>query len=211
MVIWVDVGPHARGLFTTRANRAIGQDLLGAPVAYADQVHGADVLGPEQMGGSADAVLGTDRGAGVLVADCVPVLLAGPGMVAAVHAGRRGLLAGVVQRTLTAMAGHGHRPTYAAIGPAICGHCYEVPADMRAEAAAQHPVLAARTRWGTPSIDLPGGVGAILTGAGIDHVVRVEVCTYEDDRFYSYRREGTTGRFAGLIAPSAATRRDDLP
>lgn len=225
-VIRVSLGPGAHGLFTTRAggvsavpfqslnlggaagddpdhvraNRAIAADLLGAPVAYAHQVHGTDVLEPGCTDGTGDALLGTEHGVGVLVADCVPVLLAGPGLVAAVHAGRRGLLAGVVQNALAAMDARGAGATHAVIGPAICGRCYEVPADLRDDAEAVDPALGATTSWGTPSIDLAAGVAAVLRRAGVSRIDDVGLCTYQDHRFYSYRREGRTGRFAGLVA-----------
>ncbi|MGC0251114.1 polyphenol oxidase family protein [Pseudactinotalea sp. Z1748] len=225
-VIRVDLGPGARGLFTTRAggvsappfqalnlggaagddpdhvrtNRAIASEFLGGPVAYAQQVHGTDVLEPGCTDGTGDALLGTGSGVGVLVADCVPVLLAGPGLVAAVHAGRRGLLAGVVQNALAAMEARGAGASHAVIGPAICGRCYEVPADLRADAEAVDPALGGTTSWGTPSIDLAAGVAAVLRRAGVRHIDDVGLCTYEDHRFYSYRRDGRTGRFAGLVA-----------
>lgn len=226
-MISVDLGPAATGMFTTRAggvsappyrglnlggmsgddpqavarNRQIAAQALGAPITFADQVHGIGVLGPEQTDGEADVVLGTDRAVGVLVADCVPVLLAAPGIVAAVHAGRRGLLAGVVQAALQAIARRGAPATHAAIGPAICGNCYEVPEALRAEAVAHDPVLGSRTSWGTPAIDLAAGVHAILRRAGVGHIERVRRCTFTDARLYSYRREGRTGRFGGLIVP----------
>src|SRR5699024_1730254 len=136
--------------------------------------HGTGVLHPDQEAGTADVVLGSDRAVGVLVADCVPVLLAAPGLVAAVHAGRRGVLAGVVQAAVDAMAGHGRPPTHAVIGPAICGRCYEVPAELRSEAMAVDAVLGSQTSWGTPSLDLPAGVRAILERAGVGQIVSSE-------------------------------------
>lgn len=116
------------------------------------------------------------------------------------HAGRRGLLAGVVQNALAAMDARGAGATHAVIGPAICGRCYEVPADLREHAEAVDPALGGTTSWGTPSINLAAGVAAGLRRAGVRHIDDVGLCTYEDQRFYSYRREGRTGRFAGLVA-----------
>ena len=189
-------------------NRGRLAQAAEAPVAFVRQVHGADVfhwdaqavpaLGEEPV---ADVVVSTTPGTAVavLVADCVPVLLAGPGGVAAVHAGRKGLLAGAVPAAVAALAEVEVSVTHAAIGPAICGHCYEVPEELRIDATAALPELWSRTSWGTPALDLPAGVQAQLAAAGVAHVDQHPVCTLEDDRFYSYRRSGVCGRFAGVI------------
>lgn len=191
-----------------RTNRSILADLAGAPVRFAHQVHGTRVLScdpplaagddPDEL--PADAVLtgAPEYPVGVLVADCVPVLLAGVSAVAAVHAGRRGLLDGVIGAALAAMAARGSPVSHAAIGPAICGRCYEVPEQMRAEAAAGNAALDSRTSWGTPALDLPAGVARELSRGGVAHIDRLEMCTLEDDRFFSYRRAPVTGRFAGI-------------
>ncbi|UFU05117.1 polyphenol oxidase family protein [Ruania halotolerans] len=189
-------------------NRDVVAAELGAPVVYLRQVHSAQVLldvrGVSAPGEepTADAVVLTtaEVGAAVLVADCIPVLLASrSGAVAAVHAGRRGLLAGIVPATTAAMAGAGHGVTHAAIGPGICGTCYEVPAQLREQACDQEPALASWTTWGTPALDLRAGVRAQLAAAGVRHVHEHAICTREDRRFYSYRRDGVTGRFAGVV------------
>ena len=151
---------------------------------------------------------------GVLVADCMPVLLADAtaGVIGAVHAGRRGLAGGVLQAAVAAMQSLGAAParTSAVIGPAICGRCYEVPAPMRDEVETTVPGTAASTWQGTSSLDLPAGAAAVLAQAGIAAVRSVDICTLEDDRFYSYRRDGhQTGRFAGVVvlAPDASDAR----
>jgi polyphenol oxidase len=139
----------------------------------------------------------------VLVADCVPVLLADPvaGVVAAVHAGREGVRQGVVPATLSAMASLGARARHvsALLGPAVCGDCYEVPADMQADVARIAPSAAVRTRTGTPGLDLRAGVEEILRRAGIPDVVQDPRCTVEDPHLFSHRRDGVTGRQAGII------------
>lgn len=206
-----------------RANRARASAWLGRPVRFATQVHGTHVavLGSDEPAGSspdtvgdADALVASPDapvGLGVLVADCVPVLLVDPGtgVAAAAHAGRRGLADGVVGQVLRAMAelGADVRTVRAAVGPSVCGSCYEVPATLRAEVAAARPVTWSTTSWGTAALDLPAGVVADLEAAGVADVVRTGVCTLEDDRFFSHRRATwagtTTGRFAGLVARSA--------
>jgi YfiH family protein len=160
--------------------------------------------------GEQDALV-TDQpglGLGVLVADCVPVLLADPDarVVGVAHAGRQGLLDGVVGAALEALVAQGAHAerVRAVVGPAACGRCYEVPEQMRDEVAAVRPGTSSTTSWGTPALDLPAGVVAELRAAGVRTVVETGICTLEDERFYSHRlatRGGTTtGRFAGVVA-----------
>jgi len=194
-----------------RRNRELLRAEMGGPIAAVDQVHSADVhvlpaAGPVPVV-TADALVTSrsDVALMIMVADCLPVLLcdATSGVIGAAHAGRRGLLDGVLQRTVAAMAELGAVPSRirASIGPSICGDCYEVPAAMQEESAAVLDGIAARTRWGTPALDLRAGAVRALGLAGVPaSAVAVEApCTLEDPRFFSYRREGTTGRFAGVI------------
>ncbi|MCK9795528.1 peptidoglycan editing factor PgeF [Isoptericola sp. 4D.3] len=204
-----------------RENRARLGEWVGAPVAFAAQVHGDRVLSlgdvelaewssaePPSAAGEADAMVTASPGLGlgVLVADCVPVVLADPvaRVVAVAHAGRKGVVAGVVHRVLDAMLAGGARAedVRAAVGPAVCGDCYEVPAGMRAEVAAAVPETWATTSAGTPALDLPAGVLAQLAARGV-HAARVDRCTLTDTDLYSHRRataQGTTtGRQAGVV------------
>lgn len=192
------------------ANRGLLGDWLGAPITMTSQVHGAAVAEVDRyrpsMRRKADALVTTAPGVGigVMVADCVPVLLADAdaGVVATAHAGRPGLVAGVVPNAVEAMIGRGARleNLRAAVGPSICGRCYEVPAEMRDEVERAVPGTGGTTGWGTPSVDIAAGVLSQLAAAGIERVERIEACTYEDERYFSYRRDGVTGRFAGVIA-----------
>jgi len=93
------------------------------------------------------------------------------------------------------------RPLHAALGPSICGRCYEVPAALREDVARVVPAAHATTSWSTPALDVPAGVEAQLAAGGVQRVQRVALCTLEDERFYSYRRDGRTGRFAGIVQP----------
>ncbi len=204
-----------------RANRDLLAAQLGtARVTFPNQVHGSRVMVidaswqvPEDLAvvdaPGADAIVTTRRdfAIGVLVADCIPVLLAdADARVGAVaHVGRRGLAAGVLQSTVAAMVACGARPgaVVAAIGPGICGGCYEVPVEMRDEIESVVPGTAATTRTGTPSLDLTGGAAQVLRVSGIEDVRATGVCTFEDPRFYSYRRDGVTGRFAGVVVLAA--------
>ena len=186
------------------ANRLRLTERLGRPVVYMDQCHGAEVAvvdGVPEVAPSCDAVVtrSTEIALAVLVADCVPVLLSGGGVIAAVHAGRPGLVAGVVPRALAVMRELGADELDAVVGPSVCGRCYEVPAEMRDTAARVEPVSATVSWTGTPAIDVAAGVVAQLRAGGVE-VRWVPGCSRERDDLYSYRRDGRTGRFAGVVA-----------
>lgn len=184
-------------------NRRRLSAALGRPVAYMSQCHGAEVAlvdAVPEVAPECDALVTTapDLALAVLVADCVPLLLAGDGVVAAVHAGRPGLMAGVVPAAVAALRDLGATRIDAVVGPSVCGRCYEVPAGMRADVAAAHPISAAVTWSGTPAVDVAAGVVEQLRG--LDVAVRwVPGCTKERDDLYSYRGARTTGRFAGVV------------
>jgi YfiH family protein len=202
-----------------RRNRErVVDHLASGPLHFVEQVHGAEVaiidadsVDSPQLTSTgapgADAVVTALPGVplAVLAADCLPVLLADPraGVVAAAHAGRPGLAAGVLQQALAAMGSLGADPgrTTVVIGPAVCGRCYEVPLAMRDEVAAILPGSAATTRQGTPALDLPAGAEAVLRRAGVTAIRRIEVCTVEDERMFSHRRSlaRPTGRHAGVV------------
>ena len=194
------------------ANRGRVARELAVPedrLVWMNQVHGTGVAvvdGPQEGPVPAtDALVTAAPGLVlcVLVADCVPILLAdsAAGVVAAVHAGREGVRRGVVPAALSAMASLGARARHvsALLGPAVCGDCYEVPAGMQADVARVAPSAAVRTRKGTPGLDLRAGVEEILRRAGIPDVVQDPRCTVEDPQLFSHRRDGVTGRQAGIV------------
>jgi YfiH family protein len=207
-------------------NRRRLASLVGArPVVWMDQVHGRRVAIVD--GPAAEAVPETDAlitsvpnlVLAVLVADCVPVLLhgvaaesaggsgadgllpAGSQVVAAAHAGRRGLQLGVVEVVVSRMSGLGVPPRSitAQLGPAVCGKCYEVPSAMREEVAAVAPTARATSRAGRPSLDLRAGLVQQLHALGVARVQVDPTCTLETERYFSHRRDQRTGRNAGLI------------
>ncbi|MFI9426947.1 peptidoglycan editing factor PgeF [Streptomyces achromogenes] len=196
-----------------RANRELAAKSLGLDpdlVVWMNQVHGADVAVVDEPWGEgpvpeADAVVTARRGLAlaVLTADCVPVLLVDPvaKVVAAAHAGRPGMVKGVVPAAVRAMAELGAEPgrIVARTGPAVCGRCYEVPEAMRAEVAAVEPAAHAETGWGTPAVDVSAGVHAQLDRLGVCDRARTPVCTLESQDHFSYRRDRTTGRLAGYV------------
>lgn len=165
--------------------RRIGADR-GDAVAMR-QVHSARVavVGADERGTTfpdVDGLVTGDVGVAlvVLTADCVPLLLAGGGAVAAVHAGREGVAADITARAVATLVEVGRTTPDAVtawLGPAIGGCCYEVPADLAARVAARVPATAATTTWGTPSLDLPAGVVAQLRAAGVQQVHREGACT----------------------------------
>ncbi|MFF5323167.1 polyphenol oxidase family protein [Janibacter hoylei] len=198
-------------------NRAALEAALGLPTVWADQVHGSEVIHvtPDVLTaprtetgavGTGDAMVTAEPGIalGVLVADCTPVLVHDTGscLVGVAHAGRPGMVAGVALRLVEAMRDLGAVNLRATVGPSVCGRCYEVPDEMRSAAAAVAPVSAAVTWSGTPAIDVASGVVDQLTGAGVP-VEWIAGCAREEADLYSYRRDGRTGRFAGVIGRAA--------
>ena len=194
------------------ANRAALAQVLGLSgerLSFVSQVHGTDVAiidSPEQLRDdpvTADAQVTTRAGIGlaIMVADCTPIMLADPeaGVIGAIHAGRPGMAAGVVPETIAEMHHLGATDIHAIIGPSVCPRCYEVPAALREEVAAIEPVAASVSVTGTPAIDVAGAVAEQLRRAGvrIDHFSRI--CTRESEDLFSYRRQRSTGRFAGLV------------
>ncbi len=203
------VGDDPTAVAANRARVArelgVGEDRL----VWMNQVHGTGVAvvdGPQDGPVVAtDALVTATRGLvlAVLVADCVPILLADHerGVVAAVHAGREGVRQGVLPAALSAMASLGAKARHvtALLGPAVCGACYEVPEEMQAEVARVAPAAAVPTRTGTAGLDLRAGLAELLTRAGVREVVQDPRCTVEDPTLFSHRRDGVTGREAGLV------------
>ncbi len=137
----------------------------------------------------------------VLTADCIPLLLwdEAATCVAAVHVGRRGLQNGIALKTVAVMHALGAQKILATLGPSICGPCYEVGSDVYEEVVSNFPKAASLTIHGAPALDLSAALIGELDGLGIESV-RVRDCTVENDSLFSYRRDGVTGREAGLIA-----------
>lgn len=148
---------------------------------------------------AADALVTSnpDIGLAVLVADCIPLLLSSTTAVAAVHVGRIGMTNGIIDKTLDAMEGLGASGIFAWIGPSICGKCYEVSPEMYDEVTTFFPGSA--TSVETHSLDLPRGVIEILRERGID-THALGICTLENSRFFSHRRDKTIGRQSGVIS-----------
>jgi YfiH family protein len=195
-----------------RLQQAIGCE--SRPRCWAHQVHGGDVVRvrqgePFENGPRADALV-TDNPQRVLavrVADCVPILLATSDgrRVAAVHAGWRGVIAGVVPAALGEMTSDGHAEVIAAIGPCIGFDAFEVGPEV-IEAFVKRfgeAALVRRRGDGKGHVDLREAVRRQLVEAGVspDRIDTTDRCTFRDkEEFFSHRREnGVTGRMAAII------------
>lgn len=196
-------------------NRQRLRQATGATPTWLSQVHGTQVhqlRQPETAPVEADAALTEQRGpaCAVMTADCLPVLVADrqARVVGAAHAGWRGLADGVIQALLAALTtvpGVTYRDLTVWLGPAIGPGAFEVGSDVRAAFVAQNPAHAPLFRPqadcpGKYLADLPGLARAILQQAGVEDVTLSGLCTVTlSSRFYSYRRDGVTGRMASLI------------
>jgi YfiH family protein len=198
-----------------RANRRrLAAALSLDAFAVAGLVHGARLarVGPRRAGAGfadpggrirgADGLLATAAGLAVAVtcADCLPVVLA-PGdgrSVAVVHAGWRGIAAGILQRAVAALG----RPDElrAAIGPAVRPCHYEVGEDVaRAVARGAEGRAVTSRRGGRIALDLVATAARALRLLGVRRVEVADLCTAcHPDRFFSHRRDGTTGRQAAI-------------
>ncbi len=181
--------------------KKLAQDF-GA-VAFMSQVHGDRVVVVEAVSDVdpvADALVTGISGItlAVQVADCIPLILQSAQSVAAVHVGRKGLVNGVTLRALEVMRAMGAQDIGAVIGPAICGHCYEVSQEIFNEVTLLHPLAASQSAQGRPALDLPAALCEVLSKEGVT-VERENLCTVESSDLFSYRRDGVTGRQAGLV------------
>jgi polyphenol oxidase len=200
------------------------------------QVHGAEVgvvdadleVGAELRGVDALVTVLTGRPLVVLAADCLPILLAGPRAIAAVHAGWRGLVSGVIAAAVNRMSLLGEDPQQvrAVIGPGIGPCCYEVGADVAAQVIALAPSAAATTRRGRRALDLRAAARVQLAALEVDLVEmppadepggpigevgergEASWCTSCGPGWFSHRRDPDSGRQGGLIVRSAVGARE---
>ena len=194
------------------ANRARLAEVLGLPVerfVWMEQLHTNTVTlvdGPSATPVEATDALVTrqkDLALCVLVADCTPVLLSDytAGVIGAAHAGRMGARNGIVKNTVEAMVELGAEPSriQVLLGPAAAGESYEVPEGMALDVEKHLPGSRTRTKKGTPGIDVRAGLVRQLLSLGVTHIDADPRDTITDKDFFSHRREGVTGRQAGVI------------
>lgn len=188
--------------------RRLRMCLPGEP-RWLKQVHGTRVVDAGALADRVEADASIAREAhtvcAVLVADCLPVLFTDRvgSVVAVAHAGWRGLAGGVIQRTVERLREHSPHALIAYIGPGIGRDAFEVGEDvyrafMRQDDAAAAAFVSHRPgKW---LADLPMLARRALESAGVAEVHGGSLCTCSDPgRFFSYRRDGTTGRMAALI------------
>jgi polyphenol oxidase len=188
-------------------NRAILRACLPAEPAWLKQVHGTSVVDAAGATPDAEADGVVTRSPGevcvVMTADCLPVLLSDrAGRSAGVaHAGWRGLARGIVENVVRAMPAP-PRDIIAYIGPGIGARRYEVGEDVRTAFVGRDPAAAssfAPRQNGTYLADLCDLARRRLAAAGVTEVYGGEFCTASEGRFFSFRRDRTTGRMASLI------------
>lgn len=189
-------------------NREILGSLIGIPtnqIFYMNQVHGDSVAiiaegSNPAVAPAADALFTMIKSFALvtLIADCTPLLLKSERAVAAVHVGRRGLVAEVFEATLKVFHEHGiaSDEITGEIGPSICRDCYEVDIETYREVVAKNP--AAATDYERRCLDIAGGLKARMKVAGIQYRAS-ELCVLHTPGYFSYRRDGVTGRQAGVI------------
>lgn len=200
-----------------RANRELLASQLGLTVrdlTFGEQVHGASVRVVERPSArgrgpglaATDGLVTTRTGMALVMmgADCPPVLMADPmaGVVGVAHVGRQGLVAGVLLELLRLMVTRGAEPEAitAVVGPGACGRCYELPTELADDVERLAPGSRSRSAQGTASVDLLAGATAQLLRAGVEAVRSVGGCSVEQpELLFSYRRDGVTGRHAGIV------------
>lgn len=199
------VGDDAKAVAENR--RILSNTYSG--LQFMSQVHGdrvavieraRDDIARDDIAG-VDALITSTPGItlAVLVADCIPLLIRSENAVAAVHVGRKGLVNGLTERVIEIMNEMGSTSFTATIGPHICGKCYEVSPELALEVSTQYPQARSMTKDLTPALDIGAGLRSILDthNFAIDDQSR---CTVENLDLFSYRRDGVTGRQAGLIS-----------
>lgn len=193
------------------ANRSLLLDRVPDEPAWLTQVHGTDVVDAARVANApqADASVTTQRGVvcAIMTADCLPVLFADAAgrAVGAAHAGWRGLAGGVLENTVAQMRACGAEDIHAWLGPAIGPDQFEVGEDVLQAFVTQDEIAlqAFRPIAGKPGkylADIYKLARQVLAKSGVTQVSGGDFCTVTDaERFYSYRRDGFTGRMAALI------------
>ncbi len=180
------------------------RSLVDRPWTWLRQVHGSRAVLVERPGGmagaEADAALTAHPGAAVAVsvADCAPVILVSEAGVAAVHAGWRGLVGGVVANAASQLRAVAGSPVAAVLGPCIGPGAYEFGAeDLDRAAAVLGDAVRGRTGWDTPALDVPAAVAVACEQAGWPPPDQRPACT-SDPAYFSHRTRVDTGRQVGV-------------
>lgn len=173
------------------------------PWTWLHQVHGAEVVvvtSPgEHAGAAADAAVTAVPGCALAVrtADCAPLVLRTAHAVGVVHAGWKGLEAGIVAAAVAALRSLDDAPIEAHLGPCIRAGCYEFAGPALDRLTERFGAgVRGTTVWGTPALDVPAVVGVALRDAGVDRLHDSAPCTACDRRWFSHRAHADDGRFA---------------
>lgn len=199
------VGDDELTVFKNRQALTSGLNLPSDPV-WLNQTHSNDcIIAEENPGTDADAIITRDRNKvlAIMTADCLPILLSNRegSEIAAIHAGWRGLVNGIVENTLNKMQSSPDQ-VIAWVGPAICQACYEVGSEVRETYLGIYPFTDRSfkkqgQRW---LANLPQLAELVLENSGVSCVYQSGACTFEkENEFYSYRRNAQTGRMVSLI------------
>jgi copper oxidase (laccase) domain-containing protein len=209
------------GRWASRVTGSVGGPSPVREVRWMDQVHGSAVLfaeagvgGARSPAGSRQAVVALPAGPGdalvsvspsvslaVLTADCASIALgSGEGVFAAVHAGWRGLVLGVVEAAVAAMRTAGATEVVGALGPCIHPGCYEFSEDDLATVAGVYgDGVRGSTTAGRPALDIPAAVSAALTAGGATETTGMDACTACAGGYFSHRARADHGRQALLV------------
>jgi YfiH family protein len=177
--------------------------IIGA-AQFMNQVHGDEIQVIDSISNeipTCDGLITTtpNLALAVMVADCIPLLLISKEAVGAIHVGRAGLVNRIALKAVQQMRSLGAIELHAVLGPSICGSCYEVPFQMQQDVVAEHPRAFTTTRKGTPGLDLSKALIADLVSVGVSYEAST-TCTFEDEQYFSHRRQNPTGRFAGVVS-----------
>ena len=205
------VGDDPDVVARNRAALGASTSGAGAPAwVWLRQVHGnevyvADASPPpgREPAPVADAVVTATRGLtlAIVTADCAPLVIACDDAVGVVHAGHRGLANGVIEAAVARLRDIGTGDVRAFLGPCIRAPRYEFGADALAELVAQFGTMVeGRTRAGRPALDIAAAIGVVLERVGVVPFADCGICTADDGAYFSYRRDGETGRQATIAA-----------
>ena len=189
------VGDNPDAVFTNRS--LLAQKIGLETIQFAHQVHGKEVRYIEHLVDPTPECDGfvTDKagiGLAIMSADCYGVLLFDPkGIIAAVHAGRAGATLGIVTEAIEKMRDLGAQTIHAVISPGIHHCCYEISSEL----AVQYEPKYIHGRH----LDIKALLYDQLRAENVESITDYAICTACDRRYYSYRRDGTTGRFASII------------
>jgi len=190
-----------------RANRdGLEAELAAGSLSWMGPVHGIDLVvlnTPRSITPNVDALATAATGVPLVTlgADCAPLLVAAGDLVIAAHVGWRGLVEGMTSQLLDLLRARGIDAASAQVllGPAICGSCYGIPVERAERIGEVCPAALMVARNGGPGADIRVGLATEWRAVGAEAQV-IGGCTAEDERLFSHRRDGITGRQAGVIA-----------